>query len=188
MDFFRVFASMLQEGAPGELVRQLQLFAVNFFKSAPRQLGLQMLGEDRCARSRCGEKALATCLGCGDPVCLAHAYCSADAHVLCSKCARLAIRNISGNRSWGRDAPREDEPAPRGPVRIDPVTLAFITLGLAPSSDFDQVKKRYRALTFGLHPDRLGHLKPEQRQEAEAMSKRYSEAYHVLEKHLQRAA
>lgn len=190
MNILAALGGLFREGnAPAVFLSQLQLFAIKFIEHAPQRFGVQLLGGVACGRARCKQQSVAVCEGCGAPICLEHGWFSHAADALCSKCARLAVRNISNGKAWGigRRQDEEDEQASRA-GRIEPHVVAFMQLGLPVTATLDDVKRRYRALTATLHPDRHTGLSDANRKEIEETFKRLTTSYNVLERYLARKA
>jgi DnaJ-domain-containing protein 1 len=86
-----------------------------------------------------------------------------------------------------RSAPRPASPPrsspPRKPSANDEVRLAYSTLELPIGSDFEAVRRSYRALMRKYHPDR--HTASAEKQKAATeLAQKLTHAYAVLERHL----
>lgn len=83
------------------------------------------------------------------------------------------------------EASRPSSPPPRRPGPDDEIRRAYAALEVPPGSDFETVRKSYRALMRKYHPDR--HTgSPEKLKAATELAQRLTEAYKLLEKRLRR--
>jgi DnaJ-domain-containing protein 1 len=83
------------------------------------------------------------------------------------------------------EASRPSSPPPRRPGPDDEIRRAYAALEVPPGSDFEIVRKSYRALMRKYHPDK--HTgSPEKQKAATELAQRLSEAYKLLEKRLRK--
>jgi DnaJ-domain-containing protein 1 len=83
------------------------------------------------------------------------------------------------------EASRPQSPPPRRPGPDDEIRRAYAALEVPPGSDFETVRKSYRALMRKYHPDR--HTgSPEKLKAATELAQKLSEAYRILEKRLRK--
>jgi DnaJ-domain-containing protein 1 len=82
-------------------------------------------------------------------------------------------------------ASRPQSPPPRRPGPEDEIRRAYAALEVPPGSDFETVRKSYRALMRKYHPDR--HTgSPEKLKAATELAQKLTEAYKILEKRLRK--
>jgi DnaJ-domain-containing protein 1 len=83
------------------------------------------------------------------------------------------------------EASRASGPPPRRPAPDDGIRRAYAALEVPPGSDFETVRKSYRALMRKYHPDR--HTgSPEKVKAATELAQKLTEAYKLLEKRLRK--
>jgi DnaJ-domain-containing protein 1 len=80
---------------------------------------------------------------------------------------------------------RPSSPPPRRPGPEDDIRRAYAALEVPPGSDFETVRKSYRALMRKYHPDKHTSS-PEKQKAATELAQRLSEAYTLLEKRLRK--
>jgi DnaJ-domain-containing protein 1 len=83
------------------------------------------------------------------------------------------------------EASRPQNPPPRRPGPEDDIRRAYAALEVPPGSDFETVRKSYRALMRKYHPDK--HTgSPEKQKAATELAQKLTEAYKLLEKRLRK--
>ncbi len=89
-------------------------------------------------------------------------------------------------RTSANTGPRPSaSPPPRRPAPDDDIRRAYAALEVPPGSDFQTVRKSYRALMRKYHPDR--HTgSPEKVKTATELAQRLTQAYELLEKRLRK--
>lgn len=80
---------------------------------------------------------------------------------------------------------RASSPPPRRPAPVDEIRRAYAALEVPPGSDFETVRKSYRALMRKYHPDRHTSS-PEKVKAATELAQKLTEAYKLLEKRLRK--
>jgi DnaJ-domain-containing protein 1 len=68
-------------------------------------------------------------------------------------------------------------------VPVDPIARAYAALEVPPGSDFEAVRKQYRALMRKYHPDRHT-ASPEKQKAANELAQKLTDAYKTLERRL----
>lgn len=198
-----MFSAFVAQGLPKELWEQIRPWASRFGSHVLERCGPVVAGGQACAHvarsgSPCPRLAVCECRGCGETVCLNHAYVKSDATAICIDCvaafteaaraderaqARKQARGKGKGRSRRRWAP-PPPPPPFGGDAVDPAARArrraLGVLGLDDSATFADVQARFRAMSREHHPDRF--VDPVQKAEAEVRFKRISEAYHYLQR------
>jgi DnaJ-domain-containing protein 1 len=105
---------------------------------------------------------------------------------------RAAVRDkINAPPRAARSAPRPEtsrpsNPPPRRPGPDDEIRRAYAALEVPPGSDFETVRKSYRALMRKYHPDRHTSS-PEKLKAATELAQKLTEAYRLLQKRLRKA-
>jgi DnaJ-domain-containing protein 1 len=101
---------------------------------------------------------------------------------------RAAVRDKVNTppRPSASTGPRpSSSPPPRRPGPDDDIRRAYAALEIPPGSDFETVRKSYRALMRKYHPDR--HTgSPEKLKAATELAQKLTEAYRLLEKRLRK--
>jgi len=96
---------------------------------------------------------------------------------------RVWPHHAEAPRSWRPPTPRE-EPPPRSTTRViamDPEReRAYLLLGLAPGAEEAEVRRAFRKLASGLHPDCHGKAGEAERRRLSARFAELSAAYHLL--------
>jgi hypothetical protein len=92
---------------------------------------------------------------------------------------RTARADRASPSSAGRERPRTN-PTPSG---VDPIAKAYAALEVPNGSDFETVRKSYRALMRKYHPDRHTAT-PEKQKAANELAQKLTDAYKTLERRL----
>jgi hypothetical protein len=160
-------------GPQKRLFDQMSQFAAHFSQAAVQKWASQGPLDATCSMQGCGGDAVMRCLGCGHPICLAHAHVSHRAEGLCDQCVRDLMQ------MKGADAPRPGR-YPTGPE----VRAALKTLGLHSKASWPQIQRAHRKLAAQYHPDRAPSESA--RELLEARVKRINAAFEVLQRHHER--
>jgi hypothetical protein len=92
---------------------------------------------------------------------------------------RTARAERASHSSAGRERPRTN-PTPSG---VDPIAKAYAALEIPNGSDFETVRKSYRALMRKYHPDRHTAT-PDKQKAANELAQKLTDAYKTLERRL----
>lgn len=122
----------IRDGTPGRVADQLGQWVGHLSRNAAVQWSGAFVGRKAC--SFCEAEAIATCIGCGDPVCIGHGYVSHRAELLCDECVGNLV---------------ESEPS-------SPEQAAFLFFHLTKDATLEEVKAAYRLRSQTAHPDRGG--------------------------------
>lgn len=141
--------------APRRVVQQLGEWGSHLSRNAATHWGASLLAGQDCSFEDCEQDALAPCIGCGDPVCLAHSHVSFRAELLCDECVERSVgapRKAAGGRPRGRPGAgaRGRQPA------NSPEQQAMSYFGVTPRATFEDVTAIFRRRMQQLHPDRGG--------------------------------
>ena len=124
----------------------------------------------------CRHAALETCLGCGEPVCLTHAFVDSHGEAICYLCA---VRLRAGSGSGGPVPGGEPQPDQRAQAEAARKAEAHRrawwargVLGVQEGVAWGEIRKQHRKLSAQHHPDRP--------QGDEARYKNVQMAYDVL--------
>lgn len=191
-----MFAAFVSQGLPRELFEQLRPWARKFGTSVLERSGPVVARRQSCAHvarsgTPCPRLAVVDCLGCGEAVCLGHAFVRNDARAVCADCVSAmtaATRERArprGSKRRGKQRPWEPPPPPfdadwsAGQSRKE-LREAYAVFGLQDGAPFSDVQRRFRELSRECHPDRFVDATDKAR--AEERFKRVTAAYHVLER------
>lgn len=189
--FAEMFSTFVAQGLPRDLWEQLRPWVATFGSSVLERWSPIVARKEGCGHvssrgNECVNVAVCECGGCGELVCLLHAYVRRDAKAICVDC-------VSAYRAAARDDfDDEDEPEERyqrrrgeAPPTTDARAKALEVLGLSATASFEEVQVRFRKLSREYHPDRF--VDAVAKRLAEEKFKALTEAYHVLER-MRRAA
>jgi hypothetical protein len=117
----------------------------------------------------CPGKAIAACVICGQPVCLAHAFVDKFGEAVCYLCIVKATTT--------RPADPPPPASPKGPTS-ERIAWARKTLKLKRKATLEDARVSWRKLSGEHHPDRFPEAK---KAEQEALFKEIQQAYEIMQ-------
>lgn len=161
----KIFSSLekgtIDTGAPKRFTDQMSQWVGHFSRNALENWVPNLMDPVLC--SFCEEDAVADCIACGEPACMAHSHISHRAELICDECVAEAIK-VKGKKP--RRKRREQPPQQRVPQGLPPeVIAAFQIIGASPQSTFEEVAAAFKAAAVANHPDRFQGLQKSQAQE-----------------------
>lgn len=167
----------LDTSAPKRVADQVGQWIGHLSRNAAINWAPNLADPDVC--TFCEQDAIADCIACGDPTCIAHAHISHRAQVICDECVAKLLANS------GRKPRRKRSSMPKEPKLPPEILQAFSVIGVPPTSDWDAVNAAYRAAAVANHPDRFQGI---HKAKAEAQMKNINAAFAALKEHFQKAA
>jgi hypothetical protein len=129
--------------APRRVVQQLGEWGSHLSQNAAAQWGASLLAGQDCSFEDCEQDALGLCIGCRDPVCLAHAMVSFRADLICDECVAKLVQPRARNR---RSAAGSESPD----------RVAFRYFCVTPEASWSDIQAIYRRRMQEIHPDHGG--------------------------------
>jgi hypothetical protein len=163
-------------GPQKRVIQQVTEFFGHFSRSAVERFSPMLARPTRCSMAGCQAEAVAQCMGCGDPACMAHLHVSHRAEGVCDQCVRdlMELKGKQCRPPSGRDATAQE------------VRKALRTLGVRSGATWAEVQRAHRRAAAENHPDRVRtHA---QKRKAEDKSKRINAAFELLRRHYERQA
>jgi hypothetical protein len=107
----------------------------------------------------CRHAALETCLACGEPVCLTHAFVDSHGEAICYLCA-VKLRAVGSGADSASPGPQADSEQERQRARRQAAEQragwARGVLNVQEGISWEDVRRQHRKLSARLHPDRAG--------------------------------
>jgi hypothetical protein len=164
-------------GAPQRIVEQLGQWVGHLSRNAAIHWSPNLVDPDVCCF--CDVDAVAECIACGDPVCLAHGHISHRAEAICDECVQKQVdkreKKQRKNRKQRTTTPSKDAE----------VTQAFMFLGVNPGASWAEVSAAYKSAASANHPDKF---QGQNRVQAEARLKNINAAFAILKAHYEKRA
>jgi hypothetical protein len=156
------------QAAQERILQQLGRFVAHLGSAALRKFPPSGLRPRRCSMAGCTADGIVTCIGCGQPACLAHVHLSHRADGVCDQCVRDLLEKK------GHAAPPEPGRCPTA----QQIRAARRTLGVRPGASWDEVRMAHRRKAAENHPDRAST--EGERKRLERKAKRINEAFDTL--------
>lgn len=158
-------------GPQKRAVQQVTEFFSHFSRNAVERFAPLLMQPRRCSMQGCSSEAVAECMGCGLPSCMAHLHVSHRAEGICDQCVRdlLELKGTAARPAAGRQPDATE------------VARALRTLGLRRGASWSEVQRAHRLAAAENHPDRARTAA--RRKASEEKSKRINAAFEVLRRH-----
>ena len=170
----------LSSDAPKRMANQVGQWVAHLSRNAALHWAPNLADPDICAF--CEEDAIADCMACGDPSCIAHAHISHRAELICDEC----VGKLMEARAKKPRRKRRENPAKSPRQQVPPEVLqALAMLGIAPEATWEEINTAYREAVRVNHPDRFQGL---QKAQAEIRLKAINGAFATLKAYFQKVA